>query len=138
MNVHVSNIDDRLMSFFSDTEIRIHYPLLLLVGQSFPTGTSSSKYRMSFTRISVLLSPLNTSLKSTTSHCICTISNAPLKTPHNTFEYHNLHLRLQCPSSSSVRRSRLTSNAESGSSTNSASGFSSRVRMKDAPGMEWD
>lgn len=105
--------------------------------QSSASGTSSSKYFMSFTLISVLSSPLNTSEMNSACTCICicgeelafgcfrdvqsrTISKEPLNTPHNTLLNHS-----------------PPSNASSGSSTNSARGFSSKVNVKDAPTDAW-
>lgn len=98
-------------------------------------GISSSMYRTSDIRISVVSLPRRTSLMKCTSTCICTcsgisnaapinlslayrprcyptISNAPRSTPTSMFENH---------SSSCARPS-------SGSSTKSARGFSSKIR----------
>lgn len=52
-------------------------------------GNSSSIYRMSVTRISVVSFPLSTSLTKCASTCICTISSAPRITPHRMLLYHN-------------------------------------------------
>ena len=91
-------------------------------------GSSSSMYLSSTIRISVVSSPRSTSLMKCASICICTcidistsslsphllptISKAPLRTPHRMFE--NQSSSWDLPSS--------------GSSTKSASGFSSNIR----------
>ena len=94
-------------------------PLFSSLGGRLPysssAGISSSIYRINVTLISVLSFPRSTSLTNLASTCICTISNAPLNTPQKIFENH---------SSSCARPS-------SGSSTKSASGFSSKIREKD-------
>ena len=63
--------------------------------------------------------PLKTSLMKCASTCICTISSAPLSTPQKMLEYQ---------SSSCARPS-------SGSSTKSASGFSSKTRENCFPSL---
>ena len=87
----------------------IHQPLV--VHQSSSGGSSSSIYRISDIRISVVSFPRRTSLIKCASTCICTISSAPRRTPQKILEYQ---------SSSWARPS-------SGSSTKSASGFSSNT-----------
>lgn len=93
---------------------RYQRPIMVFsrASQSSSGGSSSSRYRTKLTLISVLSCPRSTSLTKCASTCICTISSAPLRTPHSMLEYHSSSCAL--PSS--------------GSSTKSANGFSSKTK----------